>query len=194
MPLSQPVPRKRLHKRVITLEGYQRDDGLFDIEGHLVDAKDYDFDNMWRGRVTAGTHVHNMRLRLTVDETMTVREVDAALDAGPHQTCADITPAYRVLIGERIKPGWNLRVRELLGGVKGCVHLVELLGPIGTVAYQTMGPTRSQAKRQAAEGVAPERRPARINTCHALAADGDVVRRRWPEHYTGRNTGRKHES
>jgi hypothetical protein len=184
MPLTAPAPRKRLHKRVITLEGYQRDDGLWDIEGHLVDTKDYDFDNSWRGRITAGTAVHNMRLRLTVDDTMTVRDVDAALDAGPHHVCADITPAYKILVGERIKPGWNLRVRELLGGVKGCVHLVEMLGPIGTVAYQTLGPSRARKKMDDAAGVVAAK-PARIDTCHALAADGEVVHTRWPEFYTG---------
>jgi hypothetical protein len=174
MPLTAPAPRKRLHKRVITLEGYQRDDGLWDIEGHLVDTKDYDFDNSWRGRITAGTAVHNMRLRLTVDDTMTVRDVDAALDAGPHHVCADITPAYK-------------RVRELLGGVKGCVHLVEMLGPIGTVAYQTLGPSRARKKMDDSAGVVAAK-PARIDTCHALAADGEVVRSRWPEFYTGPKT------
>lgn len=184
MPLSAPKPRQRRHKRVITLEGYAREDGLWDIEGHLVDTKDYDFDNSWRGRVTAGTAVHNMRLRLTVDETMTVRGVDAAIDAGPHQLCPDITPAYQVLVGERIKPGWNLRVRELLGGVRGCVHLVEMLGPIGTVAYQTIGPSRAQKKMEESEGV-ERRKPARIDTCHAFASDGELVKERWPEFYTG---------
>ena len=184
MPLSAPKPRTRRHKRVITLEGYEREDGLWDIEGQLVDTKDYDFDNSWRGRVTAGTAVHNMRLRLTVDDTMTVREVDAAIDAGPHQVCPDIAPAYQVLVGERIKPGWNLRVRELLGGVRGCVHLVEMLGPIGTVAYQTMGPSRAQKKMEQAQGT-ERRKPARLDTCHAFASDGEIVRERWPEFYTG---------
>ena len=39
-----PVPRQRLHQRSITYEGYRRDDGLFDIDAHLVDAKDHDFE------------------------------------------------------------------------------------------------------------------------------------------------------
>lgn len=184
MPLSEPAPRKRLHKRVITLEGYEREDGLWDIEGHLVDTKDYDFDNRWRGRVTAGTPVHNMRLRLTVDDTMTVKAVDAAIDAGPHQVCPDIAPAYEVLVGERIKPGWNLRVRELLGGVRGCVHLVEMLGPIGTIAYQTMGPSLARKRQDDAQGI-ERKKPARLNTCHALRSDGPVVKERYPEFYTG---------
>jgi hypothetical protein len=188
MSLSKPSQRKRLHKRVITLEGYQRDDGLWDIEGHLVDTKDYDFDNSWRGQVTAGTAVHNMRLRLTLDDTLTVQEVDATIDAGPHQTCPNIAPAYKVLVGERIKPGWNLRVRELLGGVRGCVHLVEMLGPIGTVAFQTMGPTLARKRQDEAGGVTtkkPAEKPARLNTCHALASDGEVVKKHWPEFFTG---------
>ncbi|MFT5540588.1 MAG: hypothetical protein ACI82H_002121 [Alphaproteobacteria bacterium] len=184
MSLSEPSQRKRLHKRVITLEGYQRDDGLWDIEGHLVDTKDYDFDNSWRGQVTAGTAVHNMRLRLTLDDTLTVKEVDASIDAGPHQTCPNITPAYKVLVGERIKPGWNLRVRELLGGVSGCVHLVEMLGPIGTVAFQTMGPTLARKRQDDAASVTTAK-PARLNACHALASDGEVVKKRWPAFYTG---------
>ena len=39
MPLSAPVsPRQRLHSRQVTYEGWQRDDGLFDIEGLLIGA------------------------------------------------------------------------------------------------------------------------------------------------------------
>ena len=39
-----PVPRQRLHQCSITYEGYRRDDGLFDIDARLVDAKDHDFE------------------------------------------------------------------------------------------------------------------------------------------------------
>ena len=40
MPLTQPVPRKRLHVRKAVYEGFARDDGLFDIEGRLTDVKE----------------------------------------------------------------------------------------------------------------------------------------------------------
>ena len=39
MPLPRPVPRKLSHNRVIDCRGYERDDGLWDIEGHLTDVK-----------------------------------------------------------------------------------------------------------------------------------------------------------
>ena len=39
MPLSEPAERNLLHLRDIQLRGYQRKDGLFDIEAYLVDTK-----------------------------------------------------------------------------------------------------------------------------------------------------------
>ncbi len=44
MPLPEsPVSRQRLHVRRIVYEGWQREDGLFDIEARLVDTKDHDY-------------------------------------------------------------------------------------------------------------------------------------------------------
>ncbi|MBT8434953.1 MAG: DUF2889 domain-containing protein, partial [Gammaproteobacteria bacterium] len=33
MPLTKPVKRKLAHTRVVTCQGYRREDGLWDIEG-----------------------------------------------------------------------------------------------------------------------------------------------------------------
>src|SRR6266403_34294 len=44
MPLPPPIAaRQRLHERRVTYEGFERDDGLFDIDAHLADIKDHDF-------------------------------------------------------------------------------------------------------------------------------------------------------
>ena len=45
MPLSPPAPREPIHTRAIDLRGYRREDGLWDIEGHLTDVKCYDFES-----------------------------------------------------------------------------------------------------------------------------------------------------
>ena len=49
MPLSAPADRQLLHLRDIALRGYERADGLFDIEAQLTDTKDYGYDNPGRG-------------------------------------------------------------------------------------------------------------------------------------------------
>ena len=35
--------------------------------------------------------------------------------------------------------GLSADVRERLGGTEGCTHIVELLGPVATTAFQTAG-------------------------------------------------------
>ena len=187
MPLSAPQPRQERHHRRIDMRGYRRDDGLWDIEGVLRDVKSYDFTNETRGTVHAGTPLHDMWIRLTVDETMTVQDVEVAMDASPHPVCPAIVPAFAKLKGLRIAPGWNRKVRELLGGVRGCTHLVEMLGPLATVAYQSIGVSRVPTADGGTLGAPadPTRKPKRIDSCHALAADGEVVRKRWPAFYSG---------
>jgi hypothetical protein len=54
MPLTQAASRELLHTRDIQISGYRRDDGLYDIEAQLADAKTYGFVNQDRGYVAAG--------------------------------------------------------------------------------------------------------------------------------------------
>jgi hypothetical protein len=180
MALSEAAPRSKRHNRTLEMEGYQREDGLWDIEGHLLDIKGYAFDSTWRGKVEAGMPVHDMWIRLTVDNTLTIRAVEASLDAGPHRICPDITPNFKVLEGQRIAPGWFRNVQKLLGGAKGCTHMVEMLGPMGTVAYQTLGPSRVSEAQDGADG-RTRAKPTRLNTCHVYASDGELVKQRGPE-------------
>jgi len=186
MPLSPPVDREPIHRRRIECRGYRRADGLWDIEGHIVDTKTYSFPNHDRGEIRAGEPLHEMWIRLTIDDEMLVRDVEAATDAGPYRVCPDITPRFAVLKGLRIAPGWTKAVRQRLGGVNGCTHLVELLGPVATVAYQTLVALRMKRLDE----LPADRRPPVIDSCHAYRSDGEVVQRRWPDFYTGDAAGR----
>ena len=187
MPLSTPAPRKPFHNRSIDLNGYLRDDGMWDIEGHLVDTKAYDFHNEWRGDMPAGTPIHDMWLRLTVDDHYTIQGIEAVTDSSPYSICPDITDQFQKLVGLSIVRGFNRKVREVLGGTQGCVHLVELVGTMATVAFQTIRPN---LKESTAEGEKPPKpksgfRPMVLNTCHAWDDTGEVVKRWFPDYYKG---------
>jgi len=66
MPLTEPTPhRQRLHSRHVTYEGFQREDGLFDIEGRLVDVKDTDT-MLLSGVRAAGEAIHDGVLPATL--------------------------------------------------------------------------------------------------------------------------------
>lgn len=179
--LSPPAPRKLLHKRTVTCDGYARDDGLYDIEGHLVDVKTYPVNDLDRAPIGAGEPIHEMWLRLTVDIDLNIIGAEAKTVWGPYSMCGDIAPNFKRLEGLTIKSGFTQKTRQLLGGTQGCTHLVELLGPIATTAFQTIYPDR--ARRDRAAGV--RKRPALIGSCHAWSADSEMVRKRYPEFYTG---------
>jgi len=211
MPLPKPAPREHLHTRTVTCRGYLRQDDLWDIEGHIVDVKTYPFDNEWRGRVETGTPVHEMWVRLTIDDRMEIKACAVATDHSPFQICPDILPNFQRLVGMKIGHGFTREVRAALGGPQGCTHIVEMLQQVATVAYQTTVAKRAQElrKRQktaaqpaeatadpaqstaqpgtvAAAGAAPpKRRPIVVDTCHAWRGDGPLVQRYLPEFYTG---------
>ena len=184
MPLSPAVSRSLDHVRTITCTGYRRDDGLWDIEGHLTDTKSYDFDNEHRGRVEKGEAVHDMCLRLTLDDAFLIHDVEAVTDASPYSICPDITGNFSRLKGLTIGSGWRREVRTRVGGVHGCTHLVELLGPMATTAYQTIHSARAgewSPEPTAAAGTT--RRPRLLNSCHAFGQSSPVVARNWPEYF-----------
>ena len=183
MPLSAPVARAARHHRRIACDGYYREDGLWDIEAHLVDTKTFDLPNRDRGgEIPAGEPLHDMALRITVSDDLVIHAVEAVTDAGPFSICPRITDNFRRLEGERIGPGWNRRVRALLGGVEGCTHLVELLTPLATTAFQTIYGARYGAGPDT-EGRGEDITARLIGSCHALAPDSEVVREMWPAHY-----------
>lgn len=177
MPLSPSAPRKPVHNRTIVCNGFQREDGLWDIEGHLVDTKSYVFRNPWRGEVRPGDPVHEMRARLTLDNRFKVIAVECVSDNGPFPTCGAIIPNFQRLVGERVGPGWSKRVKSLIGGVEGCAHHVELLCLLATVAFQSIGPLLSKASDGEREAPHPK---FVVDTCHIWRADGEMVRNYFP--------------
>lgn len=181
MPLPEPAARTLIHRRDVICRGFRRGDGLWDIEGRLTDSKTYPFHSELRGVLEPGQPVHEMWLRLTIDDDLVIRAVCAVTDAAPFAVCPAITPAFAKLEGLRLGPGFRRAVQERLGGVQGCTHLVELLGPLATTAYQTVVPLLAR-ERPAGDG---ERMPRHLDSCHALARDGEIVRRHYPRWSTG---------
>jgi hypothetical protein len=181
MPLSEPVRRRHLHTRTIVIEGFARDDGLWDIEGRMTDVKTYEFPNQDRGRIEAGEPLHDMRVRLTIDSDMRVHAVEASTEASPFRICPDIAPSYRQLEGAVIGPGWRARIREVAGGREGCTHISELLMAMATPAFQTL-----YAKREGRDADTPPqrsgKRPHWVDSCYALRDDGELIRQRWPQY------------
>lgn len=188
MPLSEPVPREKLHTRAIQLDGFRREDGLFDIEAVLVDTKTYGFGNQDRGWIEPGVPLHRMLARMTLDEDMMITAFEAATEFSPYTICPMAAPNFARLAGLRVGRGFLKAANERVGGTAGCTHLRELLQQMATVAFQTLYAVRvkrGQAPNAQGTADANASKPAVIGTCLAYAPDSPVVKRAWPQHYRG---------
>lgn len=186
MPLSAPAPRAHIHTRAIRFTGFEREDGLFDIEAHMTDTKTYPFGNDWRGQITPGEALHEMLVRVTVDAQFVVQQVEACTENSPFQMCPEITPNYKALVGLKMGRGWREGIRERVGGVAGCTHITELLYQMATVAFQTITPLRKHRNNRPDSDMSHMgKKPVVLNTCHAWADDSPVVKANAPTFYTG---------
>ncbi len=182
MPLPAPAPRRHLHTRTIACEGFERDDGLWDIEARIVDTKTFAYEEPFRGQRAPGDPVHDMSVRLTLDRSMTVRGVEVDMPATPYAACQGAAPSFKSLIGHQIGPGWRRAVNDCVGGTLGCTHVRELLFPMATVAYQTLAGWNSDSDPSNAAVVDPQaERPYFLDGCRAWASDGEVVVQLYPQ-------------
>ena len=179
MPLPVPeVERELTHTRRVRYEGYKRADGLWDIEAHLLDTKNHDY-HLKTGVRRAGQAIHDMRLRVTIDRSLTILDAVASSDAVPYPGgCEAIAPAYKKLVGLNLVRGFRRRTWELFGNVKGCTHLTEMLAGLPTAAIQTFA---GEMKEERDDGV----KPFQLDQCHALQTSSETVRIWYPKWYRG---------
>jgi DUF2889 family protein len=173
------VTRETLHARSITITGYRRSDGLFEVEGRLLDTKPVDFRPPSDERVVkAGEAIHHMGVRIVYDDDMTVHDVIAVADAVPYGDCHGGPATLKSLIGLRMSSGWSSEVKRRLSGAASCVHLAGLMVPMAATAFQSMTVHRLWQAEQAGKVSAPK-----MDSCLAYSRHGELVRRRWPAFY-----------
>ena len=179
------MERKLVHSREVRCLGYLRDDGLWDIEGQLTDRKTYLHDDGHAARREPGDPVHDLSLRMTIDDRYEIREIVPVFTNVPHPDCRGAASAYEGLVGVPIVAGFSRTVRERTGGVKGCTHLTDLLTAMATTAFQTVfGWTHLRTGSGNGLGSAASV-AAVINGCRTWRSDGEIVSRICPERFTG---------
>ncbi|MDO6515170.1 MULTISPECIES: DUF2889 domain-containing protein [unclassified Neptuniibacter] len=182
MPLPIASARSLKHTRRVICEGFKREDGLWDIEAHLIDTKTFsmDYKDRENGIIPPGEPLHGMSVRITIDMDLNILDAVASMDYTPFSGCKQITEAYKQLIGLQIARGFTGKIKSLFSGRGGCTHLLELLGPLATTAFQATHQERELAENFWQDG---DKKPPMLDTCHALAANGPVVKEYWPHFY-----------
>lgn len=181
MSISLPPaqPRQLAHTRQVTFHGYRRDDGLWDIEAHLRDAKPVPFTIPSERTWAANEPIHDMSIRLTVDTQLVIRDIAVAMHKVPHAGCPEAAPPMHKMIGCTLGAGWRRAIEENLGNDKGCTHLRELLFNMATAAFQSV--TGTFATQNA------DTPPPHLGRCMTWGFNSPLVERlhpvffKWPE-------------
>ncbi len=183
MPLSvSEHTREHLHTRTITMEAYRRDDGLMDIEGHLTDVKPFAHQLM-DGTRQPGEPVHDLWLRISLNDTFEVVEVEAKMDRGAHDYCPGAEPNFARLIGLQIGSGWNKKVKASLSPGLGCTHIIEMLAQMATTAMQASWSTKVGESLDMPPPEEREMRPGMLNACYPYHESSAWTKEHFPKAY-----------
>lgn len=173
------VTRTPLHTRNIHINGYRRNDDLWEVEGVLQDTKGYPMSLEDRGLVSVGEYLHKMTLALVFDEQFVIHEVRAMMTNTPYQDCPGAAQQYQALVGLRIQKGWIAEARQALGRTGSCTHLTEMLPALATAALQTIRGYKLNFEPGYAKG--PEERNTVRNTCYGFRDGGRAQKQLWPD-------------
>jgi DUF2889 family protein len=174
-----------MHRRSVECLGYLRDDGLWEVEARLVDSKPFVRHERGQGMRPAGDPVHDIRLRLAVDDTFLIHDTGTTMQTTPYPSCVEVEGILQRLVGERIGKGWREVVRRKIGKLETCTHLAELLGPAVTTLFQTMSHGKDPDGRDSIDGQRDATEPPFfVGGCHSWRTDGPNVAEFFPQFAT----------
>ena len=171
--------RQLKHRRSIDVQIYARGNGLWEVDARIGDVRTGDT-RMATGTLPAGEPIHDMLLRLVVDERFNVIEAGAQTSAMPYAgECDRYGDLYSRLVGLNLMKGFRHAVKERLGGVQGCTHITELTQVLPTAVVQAFAGEVIDTRGDSDDST----QPFQIDRCHALRADGAVVKTHYPRWY-----------
>ncbi len=174
MSFSTPtVARTPQHIRQVSYRSYVREDGLWDVEGELLDTKAVDVPHPnGRGIRKAGDPIHHMQIRVTINKQLVVQAIEAHMLAHPVQGCPGALAAMQRMVGCSMARGWRKSIEANLASVAGCTHMRELLQNMATAAFQSV---------VEAFQVGPNQPPAYLGKCTGWDFDGPAVAQHFPQ-------------
>ncbi len=179
MSLKEYCGGEGIHRRHILIDTYPYglDEGAVVVEGKLFE------DRLRRYYLTTGERrdpgpLHHMILRILVKgPQLEIQDIEVEMNEVPREECVETAGFMEAVRGMNIGPGFSKKVREILGGTKGCAHLVALLLAMapatvqGFWAYRARKPVSGEFKSGGILSKYLE------NTCYVWRSDGPMMER-----------------
>lgn len=181
MALPPAAPLRQLrHRRTLDVQAFDRGDHTWEIDARIVDTKTRDAQLALDTR-PAGVPIHEMLLRLVVDEQLNILAAGSEMIHMPYTGLCNQHPdeapdPYERLAGLNLRQGFREAVWQRFGGVKGCTHLTELAQLLPSAVIQAFAGDVFNVSENGSGNV----RPFQLDRCHGLRLDGEAVRIYYP--------------
>jgi hypothetical protein len=167
---------KKIHTRDIKIATYAYDEAHIIVEGELNDNRIIaNFGHT--GELYPPGNIHHMFIRLLIEiESIRIVQVEIEMPGIPHHECPETIPNFAKLEGMRIAPGFTSKVRNLIGGPKGCAHLSGLLMAMASAAIQGLWTYRAKDRKRD-KNIDEIASDYLVNTCWVWRQNGPMVDR-----------------
>jgi hypothetical protein len=168
---------EKIHTRRIEVATYDcGHDGII-VEGTLKDDRLQTVHRPTGERIPPG-RVHHMIIRMQVrGPNLAIEDIDVEMPTVPYKECIETLTSLEPVKGMQIASGFTNEVKDLVGGVKGCAHLVALLVSMASAAVQ--GAWTAAIRRPAdPSGYRERAMEAIVDTCRVWRRDGPKLKGR----------------
>jgi hypothetical protein len=162
---------KKYHTRTIEVNTYEYDKQRLVVEGCLTDHRLQEF-YLATGEKRSPGILHQMVIHLLVNKTtLEIEDLHVEMPAVPREECLETSNSLETVKGLKITSGFTSRVKTLVGGGKGCQHLLALLTSMGSSAIQGY----AAYKLQESPRFISDMIPMLLNTCWTWRAEGPLI-------------------
>ena len=167
--------KQKIHTRRIDIATYAGDSDAILVEGVLTDER---LTDTYRptGETRPPGRVHHMIIRMKVrGAKLNIEDIEVEMPTVPRSECRKTIDSLAPLRGMPIVSGFTNRVKDLVGGTKGCAHLVALITAMAPAAVQGAWAAMSSKPRDPAKTLSGA--VSRIkDTCRVWRSDGPLVK------------------
>lgn len=170
--------KTQIHKRSISVETYEIEEDTLLVEGELRDDRIFPSFVYSVGKFMEPGIIHNITVRITVSlPQLLIENAEADMPHVPSDVCREVKSRVNELVGLRIKHGFTQKTLDIMGGIKGCIHMTNLILAIASAAVQGQWAYYSR-RRDKSPVRLPEFDPSLvINSCWLWREDGDNIKR-----------------
>lgn len=168
---------KKVFSRTIDITCYEDGQDSVIVEGEIKDTRLCQYYLVTGERKEPGI-LHNMKITMRVGgNSLTISDIHVDVIHYPREECIEANKNIQNLNGLSITKGFTKAVKDILGGTKGCTHVVNCILAMAPAAVQGYWAYKAQkpvTKEFANQGSMSH---YLIDTCYVWRKDGPMIKR-----------------